>query len=132
MLTRHANFLFLKTGYPVIKLNQFMFSNYFHLKKANYPIFVFAYFLFSARESQCCNFSLIDDKLFVFMTPQNRVNYIYFLTLLLVIYLFNSPAKSYTLFQKYCQIINRNILELTFKSNQCKSSGFLRKQSINF
>ena len=46
------------------------------------------------------------------MTPQNRVNDIYFLTLLLVIYLFNSPAKSYTLFQKYCQIINRNILEL--------------------
>ena len=127
-----ANFLFLKTGYPVIKLNQFMFSNYFHLKKQTIQFSFSPNFYFQLESLNVVNFSLIEDKLFLFMTPQNRVNDIYFLTLLLVIYLFNSPAKSYTLFQKYCQIINRNILELTFKSNQCKSSGFLRKQSLNF
>ena len=69
-------------------------------------------FYFQLESLNVAHFSLIDYKLFVFMTPQNRVNDIYFLTLLLVIYLFNSPAKSYTLFQKYCQIINSNIFEL--------------------
>ena len=49
------------------------------------------------------------------MTSQTGVNdAFYFLTLLLVIYLFNLLAKSDTLFQKYSQIINRNIFELKF------------------
>ena len=100
MLKRHAIFLFLKRDYP-IKTWPIYVLELFSPRKCKLSNFRFHLIFIFNKTLEVVNFSLIDEKLLVFMTSQTSVNDVfYFLTLLLVIYLFNLLAKSDTLFKK--------------------------------
>ena len=78
-----------------------MFKGYFLLKKENYPISAFDQSLFSTKKSpKVANLLLTDETLFEFLTSQTgqTVFPVFKSYHEVVMYLFNSLAKSCTIF----------------------------------